>query len=497
MHQLPTRILSVLTAALVLLSVSGVAETPGGVHIYTQDNYGGGEWILPGNSSRTLETSGCMLFSYAHMIQYLTRTSRGDDLIRELLTVCSDPNGYEGHPECTHGSLTDMTGLAYRSHAESRYGIKSETAKKTEAFLEHYLTTGGVVMLSGLSTSGGKHRTAAVGFKRDENGSAYLQLIDSHPDSYHTSELYVTYYDDSLSPWSTYPSEGAAYWIKYRQIQYSSGFLFPTAHRIALTGLSVSPAGAVLCLPGDTITLSAAVTPSLAFQGVDWSSSDESVATVDASGLVTPIAPGACTITAVSQAEADLSAVCTVIVTDAPLEICITQGPAYAQVGDTAAYTAQVLPEALSALPLVWQSSDPAVAAIDAASGTVTCLCAGETCITAAPYPGCDVQASLTLHVLPRLADYDALLPQGTTEIPAEAFAGTAIEHFRCPEGLTSIGARAFAGSALVSVYLPDSVTDIADDAFDGCGAVILRSGSDYAAAYALSVGLPLADLDD
>lgn len=45
--------------------------------------------------------------------------------------------------------------------------------------------------------------------------------------------------------------------------------------------------------------------------GVEWSTSDENVATVDASGLVTGIAAGTCTITARSRSAVGASA-CTV-----------------------------------------------------------------------------------------------------------------------------------------------------------------------------------------
>ncbi len=54
---------------------------------------------------------------------------------------------------------------------------------------------------------------------------------------------------------------------------------------------------------GETVDLSAQVQPSVADQKVEWTSSDESVATVDASGKVTTVAPGTATITATKTVE--------------------------------------------------------------------------------------------------------------------------------------------------------------------------------------------------
>jgi Bacterial surface proteins containing Ig-like domains len=71
---------------------------------------------------------------------------------------------------------------------------------------------------------------------------------------------------------------------------------------IAVTGVSVSPSPAPAMPPGDTIYLTATLTPSNATnQVVTWSSSNNAVATVDPSGLVTAVTDGTATITATTQ----------------------------------------------------------------------------------------------------------------------------------------------------------------------------------------------------
>ena len=62
----------------------------------------------------------------------------------------------------------------------------------------------------------------------------------------------------------------------------------------------------------------------------------------------------------------------------------------------------------------------------------------------------------------------------GTTEIPADAFAGCAgLETVRIPGSVTSIGSSAFAGCAgLTDISIPDGVVSIGEGAFLGCDGV-------------------------
>lgn len=60
---------------------------------------------------------------------------------------------------------------------------------------------------------------------------------------------------------------------------------------------------------GNTVTVTATVTPDTATNAsVTWSSSDETIATVDSEGKITAVAPGTATITATSDSNPDVSA---------------------------------------------------------------------------------------------------------------------------------------------------------------------------------------------
>lgn len=83
---------------------------------------------------------------------------------------------------------------------------------------------------------------------------------------------------------------------------------------VPVTGVTVSPAALALA-PGDTAALTAVIVPANATnRAVSWQSSNPSIATVDANGLVTALAPGRTVITA-TTADGGFTATCTVTVT--------------------------------------------------------------------------------------------------------------------------------------------------------------------------------------
>lgn len=57
------------------------------ITVYTQNNYTSSKWNLAGGSGRNLKTAGCVLFAWAHSIEMLSDTKRGDDLLTELIGV--------------------------------------------------------------------------------------------------------------------------------------------------------------------------------------------------------------------------------------------------------------------------------------------------------------------------------------------------------------------------------------------------------------------------
>ena len=125
-----------------------------------------------------------------------------------------------------------------------------------------------------------------------------------------------------------------------------------------------------------------------------YKSSDETVATVDENGLVTPLKAGTATITVTAQAVVTTNgmalfttratAKCTVTVTDITIPATNIELDAFSKtmtVGDKAKLTATVKP-ADSTDKVVWTSSKPTVATVDE-NGNITALATGTTEITA------------------------------------------------------------------------------------------------------------------
>ncbi len=134
-------------------------------------------------------------------------------------------------------------------------------------------------------------------------------------------------------------------------------------------------ASTISVVVGKSTTLTATASDGSA---ISWASSDNAVATVDASGNVTGVAAGNATITATSGA---VSATCTVTVT-APVQtvaVSLDKTSGEVEVGKTVSLVATVTGHDNKAV--TWSSSDNAIATVDA-NGVVTGVKAGTATIT-------------------------------------------------------------------------------------------------------------------
>lgn len=135
--------------------------------------------------------------------------------------------------------------------------------------------------------------------------------------------------------------------------------------------------------PGDTRALTATVFPDNADdKTVTWTSSDETVATVDEYGTVTAVAPGIATITAKAG---DMTATCSVTVKKIliPVEsIIINENAPTITYGETRKLTATVKPDNADDKTVTWWSDDPSIATVDS-DGNVTAIYVGSTYISA------------------------------------------------------------------------------------------------------------------
>ncbi len=163
---------------------------------------------------------------------------------------------------------------------------------------------------------------------------------------------------------------------------------------------------------------SAALIPTVLPENVDnravtWTSSNEAVATVDASGMVTAVATsGTATITATAKDGSGVQASCTVTAKPVPVSgIVISPASIALEKGDAASLTASVMPASATNRSVTWASADSSIAAVDE-SGNVTAVNGGTTTITATTADGsytADCEVTVTVALTGLALNYSTL----------------------------------------------------------------------------------------
>jgi lactocepin len=171
---------------------------------------------------------------------------------------------------------------------------------------------------------------------KDDNGALGFNNVDSPYVSWANPGYADDFiYQDDMLLYAAYAAYG------YGMYYEGGSFMFGAAAPVYLyqkvvleeeidpdnaSAVLVSPHAVTLILGvQETVALSASVQPIvLSDKSVTWTSSDESVATVDAEGVVTAVAEGTAVITAASNATPDVTDSCVVsVTTKTPLEASI------------------------------------------------------------------------------------------------------------------------------------------------------------------------------
>lgn len=152
-------------------------------------------------------------------------------------------------------------------------------------------------------------------------------------------------------------------------------------------GVSVNPATATVSV-GHTVQLTATVTPLTAVnKNVNWSSSDNTIATVDATGLVTGIKAGTAIVT-VTTFDGGFKATSSITVEPVHVTgVTVTPATANINVNETVQLTATVSPDNAGDKAVTWSSSNTSVATVNN-DGLVTGITAGSATITATTKDG-------------------------------------------------------------------------------------------------------------
>lgn len=151
---------------------------------------------------------------------------------------------------------------------------------------------------------------------------------------------------------------------------------------VKVTGITLA---ALAIYVGESKAITATVKPDDATnKALTWTSSDETVATVDATGKVTGKKIGTATITATAQDGSGVSGSCTVTVLSAVKTVTVT--PANLILGQNKSYTLKATVEVFGSgtdTGVTWTSSDTTIATVDATGKVTTTDKTGTVTITA------------------------------------------------------------------------------------------------------------------
>lgn len=180
----------------------------------------------------------------------------------------------------------------------------------------------------------------------------------------------------------TYASSSGKYAaIDNISVTHSAGPAGP----VAVTGVTLDKTS-ISIEAGQTAQLTATVQPGNADnQAVTWSSSDNNVASVDATGKITANTKGSATIT-VTTADGGKTATCTVTVTEPAAPVAVTgvtlnKNNTTIYTGRTETLTATIQPADATNKAVTWTSDNTGVATVN--NGVVTGVSVGSATITA------------------------------------------------------------------------------------------------------------------
>lgn len=224
----------------------------------------------------------------------------------------------------------------------------------------------------------------------DTGESATIKAIVTTVDNEKYSEVKWTSSDKKIATvddkgviTAKYPGQAVIKATTLDGTQKSVTCLVTVTQRV--TGVALSPIETVST--GDTITLVPNIEPSYATnKKVKWSSSDESIATVDENGVVTGKAVGNATITCVTV-DGGYTAKCGVSVVVSAQGVSLNNSTLTLKAGYRFQFAATVIPSTATNKQVTWSTSDESVATISS-TGLLTAVAGGKCYITATTVSG-------------------------------------------------------------------------------------------------------------
>ena len=160
---------------------------------------------------------------------------------------------------------------------------------------------------------------------------------------------------------------------------------------------------------GKKKTLTATAAPTTANNtSVNWSSSDNKVATVSSKGVITAKGKGTCTITCTAADGYGTKTTCEVTVKQQVTEIALSETTASLWVGDTKTITATATPTTAGNISVTWSSSDNSVASVSS-EGVITANGEGTCTITCTAADGYGTSSICEVTVMQQATSIEEL----------------------------------------------------------------------------------------
>ncbi|MFT5640670.1 MAG: hypothetical protein ACI9A7_000767 [Cyclobacteriaceae bacterium] len=174
-------------------------------------------------------------------------------------------------------------------------------------------------------------------------------------------------------------------------------------NRVAVTNITISAVQDMDSVAiGSAIQLQALITPSNATNGnLEWSSADESIATISSSGRVSGLTAGTVIITATAKDGSGISDTFEVKVYNPVILVSsiMLSGDNQMKVDEAQIILAEISPEDATDESITWSSTQDQIATVDE-TGLVTSLSGGNVTITASANDNSGIQESFDIEII-------------------------------------------------------------------------------------------------
>ena len=178
--------------------------------------------------------------------------------------------------------------------------------------------------------------------------------------------------------------------------------------------VTITAEGPTTLKVSETVQLTATVMPETSTdKSITWSSGNETVASVDANGLVIAVSEGVAVITATTSNGLSDSVTITVVETQVT-SITLNESSITLQASETYSLFPTIHPQTATNKEIIWTSGNAEIATVSQ-DGIVTAITVGETTVTATAADGSGATATCAVTVIPTPATSISITVHGPT----------------------------------------------------------------------------------